>query len=228
MTLLWIIFGLDYYFQLNLYQYGNFPRKLDYVYGIFTMHFIHGSIEHLSNNSITLFVLLFLLNKFYKELTFSIILNVILISGIWIWVAARPSFHIGASALIYGISSFIFVSGIIRKHRLLMGISMLIVFLYGSMIWGMFPMVKDNISWEGHLFGALAGLIMAIYYRKRGPQRPQYSWELEEDDEEVEHPESDPPYWMHHTGEENEQIKYSYKENKKKEDNSANSDHQKD
>ena len=62
-----------------------------------------------------------------------------------------------------------------------MAISLTIVFLYGSMIWGIFP-IRPNVSWEGHLFGGLAGLFLAYYYRKIGLQKPVYDWEDEEDE----------------------------------------------
>jgi membrane associated rhomboid family serine protease len=105
-----------------------------------------------------------------------------LMSGVWVFMAARPSYHLGASALVYGLASFIFFSGIFRKYALLIRISLLVVFLYGSMIWGMFP-IYPNMSWEGHLFGALSGLILAYFFRKEGPQRKPFSWEIEEEKE---------------------------------------------
>jgi len=102
-------------------------------------------------------------------------------SGIWIWVSARESFHIGSSGLIYGFASFIFLSGIIRRNINLLAMSMLVIFLYGGMVWGIFP-IRPNMSYEGHLWGSIAGLILAIYFRKEGPQKEVYSWD-EEDEE---------------------------------------------
>lgn len=102
-------------------------------------------------------------------------------SGFWLWVAARPSYHLGASGLIYGLGSFVFFSGIIRKHTRLITLSMLVVFLYGGMVWGIFP-IKEGISWEGHLYGAIAGIILAYFFKDKGLQRKVYSWEIEADD----------------------------------------------
>jgi membrane associated rhomboid family serine protease len=95
-------------------------------------------------------------------------------------------YHIGASGLVYGYVSFLLFSGIIRRNARLMAISLLIVFLYGGFFWGMFPdfFPKRNISWESHLMGGLAGLVLAVYYRKKGIQRDVYRWD--EDDEEDE------------------------------------------
>ena len=105
-------------------------------------------------------------------------------SGIWMWIAARDGNHIGFSGVIYALASFIFFSGLIRRYYRLMALSGIVVFLYGSMVWGVLP-IQPQISWEGHLFGAIAGAILAYYFRNQGPQRPKYSWELEPELEEV-------------------------------------------
>ena len=84
-----------------------------------------------------------------------------------VWLGGRPSFHIGASGLVYALASFLF-SGFVRKHNNLIALSMIVVFLYGGMVWGIFPS-KDHISWEGHLFGAVNGLFWSLYYRDEGP-----------------------------------------------------------
>ena len=102
-------------------------------------------------------------------------------TNLWVWAAARNAFHIGASGLVYGFASFIFFSGIIRKNIKLMALSLLVVFLYGSMVWGIFP-IDYRISFEAHLFGSIAGLLLAIYFRKEGPQREEYEWEEEEEE----------------------------------------------
>ncbi len=101
-------------------------------------------------------------------------------SGLWIWIAARDGNHIGFSGVIYALATFIFFAGLLRRYFRLMALSGVVVFLYGSMVWGIFP-IDPQISWEGHLFGALAGLILAFYIKQSGPQRPKYSWEIEEE-----------------------------------------------
>ena len=102
------------------------------------------------------------------------------IAGIWLWAIGRPNFHIGASGVVYALASFIFFSGLIKKQNKLSAASLLVIFLYGSMIWGVLP-IYDGVSWEGHLAGLLAGLLMAIFYRKEGPQPKKYQWEIEEE-----------------------------------------------
>ena len=92
---------------------------------------------------------------------------------------ARKSYHIGASGIIYLLFSFIFFSGIIRKNYRLVAVSLMVIFLYGSMVWYVLP-VKESVSWEGHLSGFISGLAMAFIYRDTGPQKFQYEWEKED------------------------------------------------
>lgn len=107
-----------------------------------------------------------------------------LFTGFWVWLAARKEAHIGASGLIYGLVCFLFLSGILRKDTRLLAVSLLVTFLYGSLVWGILP-VDQSISWESHLFGSIAGFFCAIYYRKLGPQRPKAQWEIEEEMEKM-------------------------------------------
>jgi hypothetical protein len=101
-----------------------------------------------------------------------------------VWLIGRDAYHIGASGIVYGMASFLFLSGILRKNRQLLALSLAVVFVYGSLIWGMFPYVTD-VSWEAHLVGFLAGVFFAIYYRKDGPEDdpvPEWMNEVLEDD----------------------------------------------
>ena len=97
-------------------------------------------------------------------------------------MTGRQSFHIGASGIIYSLASFLFFSGIIRKNPPLTAISLVVLFLYGSMIWGLFPINKFS-SWEGHLSGFITGLVISILFRKDGPKRKKYQWEIDEENE---------------------------------------------
>ena len=99
------------------------------------------------------------------------------------WMIGREAYHIGASGIIYGLAAFLFLSGVIRKVNHLMAISLLVVFVYGSLIWGLLPFDYE-VSWEGHLSGALVGVALAVLYRDQGPEREKFSWEIEEEIEE--------------------------------------------
>jgi membrane associated rhomboid family serine protease len=165
---------------------GVWPLKWAGLPGIITMPFIHGDFKHLLANTVPMLILGSALFYFYKDFAWRILIFIWIFSGFWVWVAARPAYHIGASGIIYGLAAFILVSGMIRKHTGLMALALIVVFLYGSLIWGIFPefFPHQNISWEAHLLGMIAGIILAFYYRKEGPQRKVYEWELEEDEEE--------------------------------------------
>lgn len=175
-----MVFGLDALLDYDLRDLGLAPRTLEGLIGIVTYPLLHADWKHITDNSITAFVLLLGLFSFYGKLARPVILWSWVMSGVWMWIAARNGNHIGFSGVIYALAAFIFFSGVFRKHFRLMSLSLVVVFLYGSMIWGVLP-IKPGISWEGHLFGALAGIILAFYYRGEGPEKPKYSWELEEE-----------------------------------------------
>jgi hypothetical protein len=118
---------------------------------------------------------------FYRDVYVRVFFLIWLLHGIWLWVGGRPAYHIGASGIIYGLASFVFFGGVFRREKGMMALSLLVVFLYGSMIWGLFPLF-EGMSWEAHLFGAISGALLSWYYRKSGIQRHVYDWELEDDD----------------------------------------------
>jgi membrane associated rhomboid family serine protease len=162
---------------------GIRPREWEGILGIITSPLMHGSWEHVFNNSLPLLVLGAAIFYFYPTLALRTIPWIWLASGVMVWFTARSGTnHIGASGLVYGLVTFLFFSGVLRRYGRLIAISMLVVFMYGSLVWGILP-IKEEVSWEGHLWGALVGMGMAYYYRPEGPQRPRYGWEDEEDDE---------------------------------------------
>jgi len=166
---------------VSFVHFGVYPGRLEGLLGVLFYPLIHGSWNHLLSNSTALFLLSVGIFYFYRPVAYRIYFWTYLMSGIWIWVSARASYHIGSSGLIYGFAAFIFFSGIIRQNTNLLALSMLVTFLYGGMVWGIFP-ILPNMSYEGHLWGAIAGIILAIYFRKEGPQKKVYSWELEEEE----------------------------------------------
>jgi membrane associated rhomboid family serine protease len=159
---LWSVFWYELQFHQSLSHFGVYPREVFGLKGILFSPFLHGDVEHLANNSIALFVLLPILRYFYKEQTYVVLCLGILFSGLGTWLLGRPSYHIGASGLIYTLVSFIFFKGIFTKYYRLVALSFTIVILYGGSVWYMFPNVKEGISWEGHLAGFIVGLVLAL------------------------------------------------------------------
>ena len=177
---LWLIEAAEVYFNYRPVWLGVQPRSVQGIIGIFTSPFIHAGYEHLLSNTLPLLIIGTGLMYFYHQIAIQVIGLIWLFTGFWVWLAARPEPHIGASGLVYGFVCFIFFSGLLRKDTRLMAISLLVTFLYGSLVWGILP-IDQGISWESHLFGSVAGIICAFYFRKEGPQRPKTQWELEEE-----------------------------------------------
>ena len=172
---IWLIYWVEITFGYNFNTYGILPREIKGLRGVLFSPFIHSDASHLSSNSIPLFVLLASLFYFYRKIAHKVLIYGILFSGLFCWIIARDSYHIGASGVIYLLFSFIFFSGIIRKHYRLIAMSLVVIFLYGGMIWFIIP-TEDRISWEGHLSGFLIGLLFAFLYRKKGIIKEQYQF----------------------------------------------------
>ena len=172
-ALMWISFISEHIFNIDFAFLGILPLDVKGLPGIFLSPFIHADIEHLLNNTLPLFILGTALFYFYTEVAFRVFFWTIFLTGLTVWVFGRESYHIGASGVIYGLAAFLFFSGIIRRHIPLIGLSLLVSFIYGQMVWGIFPLQSVNISWESHMLGATAGIFLAIWYRDKGPQRPE-------------------------------------------------------
>jgi membrane associated rhomboid family serine protease len=180
--LMWLVKIIEVLFDLDLSNFGIYPLSIKGLPGVIFSPFIHANFRHLFNNSLPLFFLGTALFYFYSEIAVKVSLWSYLLTGILVWLAGRSAWHIGASGLIYGLASFLFFSGIIRKYFRLVALSLLIVFLYGSMVWGIFPDVYKEVSWESHMLGFISGIILAVVYRNEGPQQPVYEWPDEEDE----------------------------------------------
>ena len=188
--IIWLVFWFEVRFGYRFNDFGVYPRTLSGLKGVLFSPFVHGSMEHLYHNSIPLFVLSSALFYFYRSISWKVIGFGILLSGLLTWSIARPSYHIGASGLIYVLMSFIFFKGVFTKHFRLIALSLLVVFLYGSMIWYVFP-IKEKVSWEGHLSGLIVGFVFALVFRKSIPKPKKYEWEREDYNEE------DDPFLRH-------------------------------
>ncbi len=183
--LLWLVKIFEVISKTDLAFLGIRPLHLNGLQGVLFAPLLHGDFQHLIANSLPIFILSWALYYFYRVIAYKIFFLSYVMHGIWVWVFARENIHIGASGLVYSLATFLFLSGILRREKRVLAISMLVVFLYGSLIWGVFPefFPQKNISWESHFMGMLAGFILAIYYRKEGPQREVYEWEAEEEEE---------------------------------------------
>lgn len=180
--LIWLVYWVEIKFGFNFNKYGVFPRTLKGVRGVILSPFIHSDTSHLFNNSIPLFVLSSILFFFYNKVADKVLIYGGLLTGILTWLIAREAHHIGASGIVYLLFSFTFFSGIIKKHFRLIAVSLVIIFLYGSMVWYVLP-IKEGMSWEGHLSGFLIGSIFSFIFRKEGIVKENFQFSKTEFDE---------------------------------------------
>ncbi len=185
LLLIWLVKIVEVIEGADWYHLGIFPGKISGLKGILFSPLIHSNFSHLVNNSVPFLVLLTAIFYFYQKVAWRVFFYSYLITGILVWTLARPSYHIGASGLVYSFAAFLFISGIIRRNINLMAISLLVIFLYGSMIWGIFPYLPD-MSWESHLIGFTIGAVLAIIFRHEGPGPTKFISDMVDDDEENE------------------------------------------
>lgn len=199
-ALMWAVKIVEVSLGVDLGVWGLQPQTARGLLGILTLPFLHGSWEHLISNSVPILVLGTALYYCYPTLANRVLVVTWLGSGLLTWCIGNPaSTHIGASALVYGLNLFLIVSGFIRGNRMLIVVALIMVFLYGSFIWGMIPSIAipQNISWEGHLGGAIVGVALALLLRKEGPQKEVYPWDEddEDDDDSTGSASDEKPYW---------------------------------
>lgn len=199
---MWMVFYFNLRYGLQLTAYGLKPRSPEGLPGVLTIPFLHGDLGHILSNTFPILVLGTLLFYHYREVAWRVFLISTVSTGLLVWLfGEKGSNHIGASGVLYALAGFLVVSGMIRRHKMLFGVSLLVTFMYGTIVWGILPPEflqairfapeRMNISWEGHLFGFLSGIALAYLYRKEGLQEPVYDWQKDDDD-----PDDSDPYWM--------------------------------
>lgn len=177
---LWTIFIFDTVFGLRLGRFGLRPGSAMGLIGVFTAPLLHANFQHILSNTLPLFIALTATLYLYPNAAIRVIPTIWIGSGVLAWLIGRPSLHYGASGLIYGLLAFVFMSGILRRDMRSISVSLLVGFLYGSMVWGVLP-TRPQMSWEMHLSGALIGLLLAFVYRDLD-RVPLLKYEWEEDD----------------------------------------------
>ena len=188
-AVLWVAFLLNDIFGLRWNDYGLIPRNVNGLLGIFTMPFLHGDYAHLFSNSVPLLVLLFSIFYFFPKKAILMLIMIWFMTGVLTWVIGTEGVHIGASGVVYALAFFLVTISILKQETKLMAYSLIIIFLYGSIVWGFFPQLfpDKHISWEGHLSGAITGITLAFFYRNEGPVKKVYfEDEVDEVEEDVE------------------------------------------
>jgi membrane associated rhomboid family serine protease len=179
--LMWLFHLLQLATQEQWVHLGILPRHVEGVVGVFTAPLIHGSIQHLISNTFPMIFLMVVLGLAYPRSARYAFVFVYIGTGIGMWLFARSNYHIGASGVVYGLVAFLFWTGLFRRNMRSIALSLAILFLYSGYIWGIFPN-KPGISWDGHLIGALVGVVVAYLLRNRiePTKEPEYTF-LEEE-----------------------------------------------
>lgn len=179
---LWIIKIVEMAIGANFIKYGVYPGQLSGLTGILWAPLIHGSFSHLFANTAPLLILGTALLYGYPKSARVVIPIVYFGAGLSVWFFARHAYHVGASGLTFGFMFFVFTIGALRWDRRAIALSMIVFFLYGGMVAGIFPNEPD-ISFESHFFGATIGFTLAVFLRNYDTRTPRkrYSWEEEED-----------------------------------------------
>ncbi len=155
---------IQWAFSLSLVFLGVLPRNLTGLKGILFAPLIHAGFYHVLSNSVPLFILGTAVKYFYPRASDKVFVFIYFLPNILVWLFARQAYHIGSSGIVYGLGSFLFFSGVFRKDKTSIAVALIVVFLYGGLVWGIFP-IKRDISFESHFFGMLIGALIAFLFK---------------------------------------------------------------
>jgi len=180
-AILWLIQLLISGLDLRPENFGVRPRQPAGLTGILFAPLVHGDFAHLFANSPPLIVAGTAMLYLYPQSALRVLPAIYFGPGVAVWLLAAGSSHIGASGLVYGLVAYILVAGLLRRDRRAIAASLLISFMYGTLVWGLLP-IRLGVSWETHLAAAVIGTVLALALRRLDvPPRRRYSWEEEAD-----------------------------------------------
>lgn len=158
-----LVFVWEWGFDADFSVFGIYPRSLIGLRGILLSPFIHGDYRHLVSNMSALPILMSIFTLFSRRNYFRIFVALWFSTCLLVWIFGRSSYHIGVSGIIYALASFLFFGGIISRRAGAIYVSLIMVFLYGGMVWGIFP-GQPHVSWESHALGAMSGFVCAFVF----------------------------------------------------------------
>lgn len=159
---MWLVYLVDVVLPVSIASLGLIPRSLRGLVGIPTMTFLHEGFGHLIGNTAPLGILLSL-TVMTRDRPWPSIVSIALGGGALLWLFGRSANHVGASLLIFGLITFLITVGFREKHAMSIIIALAVGFFFGgSLFWGVIPMPGSTVSWDGHLCGAIAGVVVAL------------------------------------------------------------------
>jgi membrane associated rhomboid family serine protease len=176
-VLLWLIEVVNMFLDHRLNRWGILPRTLPGLVGIPLSPFLHGNFAHLLLNTVPLVTLGGFVALQGKRIFVTVSLWIIFLSGAALWLFGRseyygrPAYHVGASMVIFGYFGYLVARGWYERSVTALLVALLVLVLYGGIVWGVLP-TRPDISWEGHLFGLLAGVIAARLVAPRRQDTP--------------------------------------------------------
>jgi len=175
--LLSLIHLMNWGLGLDPWPFGLRPREWSGLVGIVTSPLVHSDFAHLFANAVPLATVGATMLFLYPQSALRVLPSVYLGPGLVVWLCGRGAVHLGASGLVYGLVSYVFVAGLLRRDRRAIAASLLVVLMYGSLAWGVLP-IEPGVSWETHLSAAVIGVLLALALRKLDiPPRKRYVWE---------------------------------------------------
>lgn len=169
LAIMWVIQVFQAVTGMEMGYLGVLPRTLTGLWGVLLAPFIHADFNHLISNTLPFAVLSGLMVLFYPKVASPAFWMIYFLEGLLVWLFSRPSYHVGASGVVYGMLAFVFWTGIFRRNIKSIALAVLVLFYYGSMFTGILP-GREGISWESHLLGAVAGIVVAFVWKGRGEE----------------------------------------------------------
>ncbi|MFF2844762.1 rhomboid family intramembrane serine protease [Streptomyces sp. NPDC058001] len=165
-ALLWILEGVDTATNHALDTYGITPRRLTELRDIVPAAFLHGSWDHVASNTVPLLILGFIAALAGIRRFAAVVATVIVVSGLGVWLTAPPNtVTLGASGVVFGLFGYLLVRGFVDRRPLDIVVGVIVAAVYGSILWGVLP-TDSGISWQGHLFGLIGGVLAAFFFRR--------------------------------------------------------------
>lgn len=161
--IIWLAAGANYVLFVELNLYGIYPRQISSLPGILLWPLLHGGLVHLAMNTTPLFVLGFLVGLRGVKVFAAASISIVILAGIGVWLFGRPAYHIGASGLVFGYFGFLVALAWFEKRLSTFLIAAAVLFFYGGLLVGVLPR-DEFVSFEGHLFGLMAGMLAARWF----------------------------------------------------------------